>query len=79
MRTSWLVALLLAASFASAQTYTNPGEVRVDDPQGAIMQMSDADRTVAAPVGTAHLRYYQGWNLSNPGNKYPSDPKVFTP
>jgi FtsP/CotA-like multicopper oxidase with cupredoxin domain len=79
MRTSLWIALLLAASIASAQTFTNPGEVRVDDPQGAIIQMSDADRNVAAPVGTVHLRYYQGWTLSNPGIKYPSDPKVFTP
>jgi FtsP/CotA-like multicopper oxidase with cupredoxin domain len=79
MRTSLWIALLLAASVASAQTFTNPGEVRVDDPQGAIIQMSDADRNVAAPVGTVHLRYYQGWTLSNPSIKYPSDPKVFTP
>jgi len=79
MRTALSIALLLVASMASAQTYSNPGEVRVDDPQGAVMVMSDSDRNVGGPVGTAHLRYYQGWNLSNPSNKYPADPKTFTP
>src|ERR1041385_4974852 len=79
MRTSFWLVLLLAASLASAQTYSNPGEVRVDDPKGAVMLMSDSDRVVGQPVGVSHLRYYQGWNLSNPANKYPSDPKKFTP
>ena len=60
MRTSLWIALLLAASIASAQTFSNPGEVRVDDPKGTIIQMSDADRNVAAPVGTGTFALLPG-------------------
>ena len=70
---------LFAAATASAQTFSNPGEVRVDDPKGSVILLKDADRTVPAPVGTAHLRYFQGWNLATPDVKYPSNPSTFTP
>jgi FtsP/CotA-like multicopper oxidase with cupredoxin domain len=75
-----LIALVLAASNAAAQNdFTNPGEVRVDDPKGSVIVLKDADRTVPTTMGTVHLRYYQGWNLSDPSNKYPSNPSTFTP
>ena len=74
------IALLLAASNAAAQNdFANPGEVRVDDKKGSVILLKDADRTVPTTMGTVHLRYYQGWTLSDPSKKYPSNPSTFTP
>jgi FtsP/CotA-like multicopper oxidase with cupredoxin domain len=76
-----LIALLLSSLNGWAQTnsFANPGEVRVDDKKGSIILLDDADRTVPTSMGTVHLRYYQGWNLSDPSKKYPADPKTFSP
>ena len=70
---------LLASAAVSAQTFSNPGEVRVDDPKGSVILLKDADRTAPAPVGKVHLRYFQGWNLATPAVKYPADASTFTP
>lgn len=82
-RTAAVCALLLAASVASAQTnpsFVNPGSIRVDDPKGSVMLLADADRgNLAQPLGTVHLRYYQGWTLADPKTKVPADPSVFSP
>ncbi len=77
-------AFLLATFYAAAQTnpsFVDVGSVRVDDPKGSIILLADEDRGGLAPSlsGTAHLRYYQGWTLSNPDAKVPADPKVFSP
>ncbi len=77
-----MIGFLIVAPIASAQVsppYSNPGDIRVDDPKGSVILLSDADRNVPAPVGKAHLRYFQGWTLANPSVRYPSDPGTFTP
>lgn len=77
-----LLGFLLVAPIAFAQTsptYSNPGEVRVDDEKGSVILLNDSDRNVPAPIGKQHLRYYQGWMLKSPDTKYPADPTVFTP
>lgn len=74
---------LLLASFAAAQTnpsFVPVGSVRVDDPKGSVILLSDADRGTLGPtLGTQHLRFYQGWTLSSPNTKVPADPSVFSP
>ena len=77
-------AFLLVTSFATAQTnpaFVDIGSVRVDDAKGSVILLADEDRGNLAPSlgGKAHLRYYQGWTLSNPGVKVPADPTVFSP
>jgi FtsP/CotA-like multicopper oxidase with cupredoxin domain len=82
-RSAALSAFLLLAGFAAAQTnppFANTGSVRVDDPKGSVILLADADRGgLAPPLGTVHLRYYQGWTLSKPDVKVPADPSVFSP
>ena len=83
-RPAALFAFLLVTLSATAQTnpsFVSVGSVRVDDPKGSVILLSDEDRSGLAPSlgGKAHLRYYQGWTLSNPSVKVPADPKVFSP